>query len=760
MWQATWTATVARRTDAGLPAAIVAVGAATVEAWLDARAWQRALCVAAALALLFVLATAACVSPPPALLPDDPRAPAGIERVHFTDRSGVALNETRLNAWNLHERVELHAVPSLLIDAIVLAEDQRYWENRGADWLARAHAVQQAVTARRVVRGASTLGEQVARMLTPRPRTPWSRWLEGWEAGWLEARHGKAALLEFYLNQVPYAAQRRGVLAASRHHFGRDLGTLNAHEILTLAVLIRAPSGIDVGGARATRAVRRLAARLRAAGIALPTDEDLLRQPLSRPMRTVAPAGDASAFLSALRAWPALPAGASQRTTLDGALQARVQQLLASQLRQDADLEVRHAAALVVDWRTDEILAWVVVSGPGEPPTTIDAVRVRRQPGSTLKPFVYAAAFEKGWTPSTMILDAPLEQRVGSGLHEYHNYSRLHYGWISAREALGNSLNVPAVKAVQFVGTPAFLARLRAAGIDSLRGHPNVYGDGIALGNGEVTLYELVSAYATLARGGVYRPFTPFSLAAGDVPPARTSRRAFRAETASLVADILSDDSAREREFGAHGVLDFPLQTAVKTGTSSDYRDAWTVAFNDCCVVGAWFGNLDYRPMREISGARGPAPAVRNIVAAINRGRDSRALARHPALRLQRVCVDTGRPADAGCEARDDWFAPWMTPGNWTDGDTRVRIRRPGAGLRLAMDPRIADASEGFEFLVQAPQPVARTRWSVDGAVVGETAGERFVWLLHRGEHRVAATVWLAGRDTPVQTEAVPFTVR
>lgn len=710
-----------------------------------------------------VLATLLSLHAPPSRFPDGD-AGAGIRRVQYLDRHGSTLNETRINDWNFHHRLPLHDVPALLQQAVVLAEDQRFYRHHGIDWPARLHALWQNIEAGRVVRGASTISEQTVRLLQPRPRTLWSRWLEGWEALWLEQRHSKPAILEFYLNQVPYAANRRGIVPAARYYFGRDPDTLNERELLMLAVLIRSPSGMAGDPARLDRAVTQLAGRLRAAGVpgqtVLPDDAALLAQVISRPLQDADTQADPAAFLSALRDWPQPPQADNAgniATTLDLALQRQVQQLLAAQLRLDADLDVRHAAALVVDHRRNEVLAWVVASRPGEAPTAIDAVRVRRQPGSTLKPLVYAAAFEKGWTPSTMILDAPLEQLVGAGMHEYNNYSRLHYGWISAREALGNSLNVPAVKAVQFTGTAPFLQTLRTAGIASLSGHPNVYGDGLALGNGEVTLYELVSAYAVLARGGVYRPFTPF---AGEQGPRVPPRNVFRPETASLIADILSDDNARAREFGAHGVLDFPVQTAVKTGTSSDYRDAWTLAFNDCCVIGVWFGNLDYRPMHEITGARGPAPVVRGIVAGLNRERDTRALVRHAGLRRARVCIDTGLPADAGCEARDEWFAPWMTPGAFPDGDSRVRIRKPGPGLRLAMDPRIPDDNEAFEFLVQAPVTVTRVQWQVNGRPAGESAGSRFVWPLQRGEHRLRARVWQAGSDRPVETEEVPFTVR
>ena len=274
-------------------------------------------------------------------------------------------------------------------------------------------------------------------------------------------------------------------------------------------------------------------------------------------------------------------------------------------------------AALVVDNRTGEVLAWVSESlSAGESQGWVDAVTVRRQPGSALKPFLYALAMEMGWTAATIIEDSPLAEAAGSGLHNFHNYSRTYYGPLRLRVALGNSLNTPAVRTIQFTGTERFLLWLRSLGISGLNKSAEFYGHGLALGDGEVSLFELVQAYSVLPRHGAFLPLRTVS--ERHLPPGELSQ-VIGPATAAIIGDILSDPQARRLEFGEGHLLRFPVQTAVKTGTSTDHRDCWAVGFSDRYTAGVWMGNLDHRPTRGVTGAIGPALVLRAIFAELNR---------------------------------------------------------------------------------------------------------------------------------------------
>ena len=708
------------------------------------------------------IATLTSMETPPS--PEELLTSSSSTKPRILDRRGRALTLTYQNRWNLHDRRPLHDIPVFLQQAVVLAEDKRFHRHDGIDWRARLHALWQNLTRGRVVRGASTITEQVVRMLNPRPRTFWSRWLEGWEARRLERRLSKADILELYLNQVPYAANRRGVVQAARHYFDRDLDTLDRHEMLALAVLVRAPSRLDPrnGDGTLEGSVERLALRAFASGLLSRAE---LAHVTTRRLALATPDLPVKAhhFVEHAQreaASTGLARSARIHTTLDAELQGKARAILDERLAALARRNVQNAALLVVDHRADEVLAWVVAHvGEGSAASWYDPVLVPRQPGSSLKPFVYAAALEQGWTAATLIDDAPLAETVLWGLHDYRNYSRRHYGAVSLREALGNSLNVPAVKAVQYVGGDRFLDRLGALGIGSLRRHPDHYGDGIGLGNGEITLLELVGAYATIARGGVHRPLRTVH----GADRGHRARRVFSVEVSTLIADILADPDARALEFGRASLLRFPVQTAVKTGTSSDYRDAWAVGFNHRYTVGVWMGNLNDRSMHRVTGARGPVLVLRTLFAELNRMTAPRPLARADTLVKVRICRDTGLPGSGDCPARDEWFRPDRVPaaaGPAPGPAPRLRLRQPSNGLQLAMDPRIPDELEAFEFRLEGAQNARRVEWYVDGR--RRHAGEdgRYLWPLERGDH----TAWAMIRSEPgkraVATPVVRFVVK
>jgi len=693
-------------------------------------------------------------------------------RAEVVDRHGLRLSVTYENDWNLDDRVALHEVPALLRRAIIEAEDRRFDEHDGVDWRARLAATWQNLRAGRAVRGASTITEQVIRMIHPRPRTLWSRWVEGFEAIRLERHVSKADILAFYLNQVPYSHRRRGVVQAARDLFDRDLETLAPDEMIALAVLVRSPSRLDprAGTVGLRSRSKRLAARLVGLG-ALPSDAaarigshpfDLreARLPLSAP-----------AFVRHARE----TAGATTRieTTLDAALQARLQTHLDERIARLAQRGVRHGALMVVDHVDDQVLVWANATSDSQ----IDAVLTPRQPGSTLKPFVYALALENGWTAATLIDDSPITASVGSGLHSYRNYSGLNRGPIRLRLALANSLNIPAIRAMRSLPRGALYRRLRALGFASLDLNPEHYGDGLALGNGEVTLYEMVAAYATLARGGIQAPLEILRGARPGPDPRRV--RLFDREVTHLVTDILADADARSLEFGRGGVLELPFPAAVKTGTSNDYRDAWALGFTDRYTVGVWMGALDRSPMKDVTGALGPAVVLRAALTELHRFEPAGRLALSRSLRRVKVCAVSGRLAGAHCPAIEEWFRPAHAPVEDCDvhgphpgplepveAATGVALLQPTEGLHLAADPRIPDPLEVFEFVLEAGSALragsSTVEWFVDDAAqdLRRVSDTRWEWPVRPGEHRVRARVHLTPSTPPSETREVRFFVR
>jgi penicillin-binding protein 1C len=689
------------------------------------------------------------------------------------DREGRPLGGPLLAGWNVYDAVPLQEVPEFMQQAFLLSEDQRFYVHGGPDWRARVHALWQNVTSLGVVRGASTVSEQAVRILHPRPRTYWSRWVEGFEAAELERRFSKADILEFYLNEVPYASGHRGVVQAARSYFDRDLETLSRKEMLTLAVLVRAPSAYDLWhGSRAMeKPVQELGAKLRDAGFMSPEQyAALAAEPyhLEHP----APGADAPEFSDYVaRSHPPLQDG-YVRTSLDLDVQRRVQSLLDQRLKQLVNGGIHDAAALVVDNRDDSIVAWAVSDVDHErrlaaPGTRIDAVLTPRQPGSTLKPFLYALALEKGWSPATLIDDSRVVEAVGHGLHTFRNYSGEHYGRITLRDALGNSLNIPAVRTVEFVTPPVLLDTLQRLGIDTLDQDPDYYGDALALGDGEVSLYGLVQAYSTLARQGEFLPLTAYT----DAGAPRRTDRVYSPEASSLIANILSDPGARRLEFGQAGLLEFPVQTAVKTGTSSDYHDAWTVGFDSRYTVGVWMGNLDYAPMDGITGSLGPAMVTRAVFAELDKRSEPARLYLSPKLEEREICVHEDVMPKDQCLKRSEWFMPGTAPKQSAirlavtnppagDDEPRVHFETPSDGLLLAYDPRIPATSQAFLMTLSDGPRYAKVAWWVDGKQIAVTDGNQYLWPVTRGRHKVSARVELRGRSREIRLASVWFTVK
>lgn len=701
----------------------------------------------------FVLATAVCVKPVTSSLR---RLQADAQTLQIVDRHGTPLTISYQNRWNTYDTLPLYAMPDFFQQAFILSEDRRFFEHGGVDWRARGSALLQNWKSRHVVRGASSITEQVVRMIHPRPRTLWSKWIEGLEAVWLEQSFSKSDIFEFYLNQLPYASNRRGIVQAARYYFDRDVSTLTHKEMLALVVLARAPSSYDLykDVGKVDALIDRLADKLvQHYFISAQEAQQIKGQDLA--LTSPALPADARHFADYIRA-NAQQTGFSIRSTLDAVLQSKVQNIIDGRVRSLSARNVHNAAVLVADHATGEILAWVVAGAKDDdtPGRDINAVTVPRQPGSALKPFLYAAALDTDWTAATLLDDAPLAEAVGTGLHNFKNYSNIYYGQVTLRDALANSLNIPALLAINHVGTEKYLKLLHRLGFNSLNRGVDIYDEGLALGNGEVSLLELVQAYTVLAHRGTFRPLRFVMEDTRNV-----KEEVFTPETASLIGNILSDTWARRLEFGNNSVLNLPIQTAVKTGTSTDYRDAWTVGYNHKYVVGVWMGNLDHAPTDGVTGATGPALAVRSIFSELNRYDDHpQPLWLSPKLMQKEICIEELDRAE-GCSLRSEYFKPDTEPQKDVPTEKQYfELVKPTNGLQTAIDPRIPQEHQKLPFVFKGLKPGQSITWVLNEEDL-DTVEDTYLWQMTRGKYRL--TVHVKEGDKVVYTAPeVNYTVK
>ncbi len=629
--------------------------------------------VGLALAPVVALVVAAVLAPLPASLGGGRDAGTS---VRYLDRNGHLLREVRADDGTRAANVPLAAVGDRVESAMLAAEDARFYHHPGVDPLAVVRAAGSSLLRRRVVSGASTLTMQLARTVSPHRRNLMGKFFEAALALRIEASLDKRAILEAYLNRVAFGPQLRGVDAASRYWFDKPPQALSWAEAATLASLPRGPSlyaaPSRLGALRARRdgVLRRMAA----AGDLPPEDlERALSEPLASPVRTGT--FGAPHFVAAVAQGRLGGAGAEPvqevTTTVDAELQREAEEATARVVRELRSKRVTAGSAVVLDNETGEVLAYV--GSPGWSDTKAlgqnDGVLALRQPGSTLKPFVYAVAMDGasggGLTPSTLLADLELHLVVPGGVYAPNNYDGRFHGPVRLREALANSYNVPAVRVANEVGPERVLELLHALGMTSLRETPETYGPAIALGDGEVRLLELARAYAILARGGrdlevrAVRGATLRSTrAAWTAPPSAEPRQVITPVVASMLTDVLADRRARTASFGERNVLDLPFEVAAKTGTSKGYRDNWTVGYTREVTVAVWVGNFDGAPMEGVSGISGAGPLFRAVMTAAMRGRSPAPLVAHDeeAMTKVRVCALSGDRAGASCgHVLEEW---------------------------------------------------------------------------------------------------------
>jgi len=637
-----------------------------------AERWAAGCGAVAALPFVGLLAWAALLEPPPLSSPaiadrgDDLGAPRRIASAQITGRDGEPLRDVLADGGFRSRPIALADYGDRLPAAVLAAEDKRFYEHRGVDPLASLRALASSAVHGRITSGASTLTQQLARNLLGAPRTLEAKAKVMALAIRLEADHDKSEILRAYLERIEFGNGLRGAEAASRYYFDKPASSLSLAEAATLASLPRGPTLYDPQKhpERLVARRNRVLDRMRDAGLA--QSEDVARareEPLAlAPRFRGAPAPH---FVSAVVRGDLDPCGAQTplaadvvrvESTIDADLQ---REIVLSAKTTVAGLEtsgVTAASVIVLDNATGDILAYVGSPDLAGPGGANDGVRAKRQPGSSLKPFLYELAFEElDMSPSTLLPDVDLAFATPDGSsYRPKNYDGRFHGPVLAREALGNSYNIPAVWVAERVGPARLLDRLRDLGMCSLDRGSDHYGLGLALGDGEIRLLELARAYSTLARGGLDLPtrgVLEIEHASGvvDRPPSVEPRRVLDEAEAFLVTDILRDPSARLSSFGRESALDLPFEVAAKTGTSKGYRDNITAGYTPEITVAVWVGNFDGAPMRGVSGITGAGPLFRASMLAAAKKHPPTPFVRPAGVEDVEVCSLSGGRPTAAC---------------------------------------------------------------------------------------------------------------
>lgn len=653
------------------------------------------------------------------------------------DRNGEVIAVKRLN--NKVRRLEwisLNDVSPAARELLVISEDKRFYEHSGVDWLALLASswsnLKHLFDGKRP-RGASTLTMQLAGFLDTSlapantKRTLAQKLSQIAAAIELEKSWSKQEILEAYLNLASFRGEIVGIHGTSFALFGNHPSALNHSQSMLLMALLKGPT------AKPEQVANRACALLKSAHHEIDLTCDELRALAQVSLNTPGYHIPQDSIAPHLAQKLLDKAGMRVTSTLDAALQRVAIQSLREHLLSLDGQNVKDGAAIVIDNKSGDVLAYVGSSGNLSGAANVDGVTALRQAGSTLKPILFGMAIEERLLTAASILDdSPIQLSTPMGLYIPQNYDREFKGAVSARTALASSLNVPAVRTLGLIGVDRFVRTLRTYGFGNLAEDGGYYGFSLALGGVDVRLGELSNAYRALANRGIWHP-VKFK----NTDIAGAGKRVVSRQAAFIISDILADKSARALTFGLENPLATRVWTAVKTGTSKDMRDNWCIGFSSRYTVGVWVGNFDGAPMKDVSGVSGAAPVWRDLMDYLHAGNSS----------------TPPRPPH-GVVARKMQFLPpiesprteWFVAGTET-GEVRLagasetsqphypRILYPANGTVIAIDPDIPVNHQRVQLNAKGGADVM---WVIDGVFAGN--GAEVWWAPSSGRHKLMLT--------------------
>ncbi|WP_291515691.1 penicillin-binding protein 1C [Bdellovibrio sp. ArHS] len=607
--------------------------------------------------------------------------------LYIVDHEGRLLHQWRKNKdHRIFQWMSLEQISPILIAEVLKSEDRDFYSHSGVSLKALLASLYQR-SFKDSSRGGSTITMQLLKLIS-RDRATYTGFLGklrqvvlGFK---IEKTWTKKEILEAYLNLIPLRGEHQGVSSSSWALFQKPPTTVTLKEAVAMAVLIRSPNAsVPEWQKRACWQEPTLCSEF---------STFITELSLKRGLAESAN----KALHLAQRLSPQFTSG-EIRTTLRADVQTYAQEVVKSQILNLQSQNVHDAAVLVIENATGNVWAYVGGSGISEK-KYVDGVQAYRQAGSTLKPFLYATAFEKGLlTPDSWIEDSAVDIVFASGVYKPQNHDKQFYGWVQVKTALGSSLNVPAVKVFKLLNDESFWGHLQALGFRNLK-EPEHYGPALALGVADITLEDLTQAYRTLANNGIY---TGLRFTTSTTPS--EARQVFSLKAAQSVSYILAQNENRSLGFGLDSALSAP-EVSVKTGTSKDMRDNWCVGFNSRFTVGVWVGNFSGEPMWNVMGVTGAAPIWKNIMEFLDRN--------YPSPRsLQKMeLVEVASPQKY----------------------PQARIVYPQDGMIMALDPAIPRSHQKMPLLAEGPHP-DKLQWKINGKRVG--GNHSILWTPESGRH-------------------------
>ncbi|MBT7445857.1 MAG: glycosyl transferase [Methylococcales bacterium] len=610
-----------------------------------------ALCILAAFSLIITAwQSSSLQAPPPSYL--------------LLDTQHQFLGQVRLSNEQEYGYWPLSSIPKRVSEATLALEDKRFWQHPGVDFIAIVRAIGQNIASRKRISGASTIAMQIARMQSQRTRTYWNKATDALAALIMTYRYGRKTLLKHYLKLVPYGNQTHGIRYAARLYFDKPVQDLSWAEIALLSAIPQSPSKMNIyrhaGLQQAKQRGQKALRFLHQQGIIPNTEYSVAQKHLNDfkpPIKPTRPNIAIHPILSIKKhILQQPPPHFTLHTSLNMQLQQQLNTLSKRYLTKWQDKHAVNQMAIIVASATEpKILAMLgSVDFFNSTAGAINYTETLRSPGSTLKPFLFAHALAKQTIKANTLLD---DLQVSSW--GFNNADRKFLGPLLPRQALGNSRNIPAINLLQRVGLQSHYEFLQQIGLHTHQHPAEYYGLGLALGNLPVTLKNLVTAYHSLVNDG------DFSKLSWYTPQHQITKNILPSHAARQISLFLSAPLARLPSFKRMGSIEYPFPVAIKTGTSQNFKDAWTMAYSQKYVIGIWVGRPDAEPMNQFGGAKS-AELIKQLMLSLHNtqsdGLSDQSFPAPDGYVAKSICALDGKHSQDCHRTFTEWFPEGNTP--------------------------------------------------------------------------------------------------